>query len=91
MAIVNYDGMTLGRIHPAISWGGVFLVSMQALRVQLMEPSVWFEMARRLRVDARTHERGARCARSEYASCDSTVISGPQNLEEHRGLRTHIT
>jgi hypothetical protein len=46
LALVIYDGVTLRRIHPATLWGGLFLVSMQALRVQLMDSSAWFAMAR---------------------------------------------
>ena len=46
LALVIYDGMTLRRIHPATLWGGLFLVSMQVLRVQLMGTSVWFAVAR---------------------------------------------
>jgi hypothetical protein len=46
LALVIYDGVALRRIHPATLWGGLFLVSMQVLRVQLMDTSVWFAVAR---------------------------------------------
>jgi hypothetical protein len=46
LALVIYDGVTLRRIHPATLWGGLFLVSMQALRVQLMNTSAWFAVAK---------------------------------------------
>lgn len=45
LALVIYDGMTLRRIHPATLWGGLFLVAMQLLRVQLMATSVWLALA----------------------------------------------
>lgn len=46
LALVIYDGVTLRRIHPATLWGGLFLVSMQVLRVQLMDTSAWFAVAK---------------------------------------------
>jgi len=46
LALVTYDVVTLRRIHPATLCGGVFLVSMQMLRVQLMDTSAWFAAAR---------------------------------------------
>ena len=45
LALVIYDGVTLHRIHSATLWGGLFLVSMQVLRVQLMGTSVWLTVA----------------------------------------------
>ena len=46
LALVIYDGVTLRRIHPATLWGGLFLVAMQVLRVQLMDTSAWLAVAR---------------------------------------------
>jgi hypothetical protein len=46
LALVAYDTVTLRRIHPATLWGGLFLVSMQALRVEFMNASVWLAVAR---------------------------------------------
>lgn len=45
LALVIYDGVTLRRIHSATLWGGLFLVSMQVLRVQLRGTSVWLAVA----------------------------------------------
>ena len=46
LALVIHDGVTLRRIHPATLWGGLFLVAMQVLRVQLMDTSAWLAVAR---------------------------------------------
>ncbi len=46
LALVAYDGVMLRRIHSATLWGGLFLVSMQVLRVQLIGTSVWLAVAR---------------------------------------------
>jgi hypothetical protein len=45
LALVVYDGVTLRHLHPATLWGGLFLVAMQALRVSLMDTSVWLAVA----------------------------------------------
>jgi hypothetical protein len=45
LALVIYDVLTFGRIHRATLWGGIFLVSMQSLRVLLMNTSAWLTIA----------------------------------------------
>jgi hypothetical protein len=45
-ALVIYDSVTLRRIHRATLWGGVFLITMQSLRVVFMDTSRWLAVAR---------------------------------------------
>ena len=37
------------------------------------------------------HRAESERSKNEIRDCDRTVISQAGNLEEHRGLRTHIT
>jgi len=45
LAGVIYDRRTLGRVHPAYSWGASFVVASQVVRLGLMQSPLWLAVA----------------------------------------------
>jgi hypothetical protein len=45
-ALWGYDVLTRGRLHPASLWGGLFLISSQAVRVLASGTESWLAFAR---------------------------------------------
>jgi uncharacterized membrane protein YozB (DUF420 family) len=45
-ALVAYDVVTRGRVHPATLWGGLFLVASQPLRLAVSGTPAWMAFAR---------------------------------------------
>jgi hypothetical protein len=45
VALMLYDRITLGRVHPATLWGGLFLVASQALRLVVSGTAAWLAFA----------------------------------------------
>ncbi len=46
VATMVYDRVTLGRVHPATLWGGLFLVASQVIRLKIMGTDAWLAFAR---------------------------------------------
>ena len=40
-----YDRRTRGRVHPALVWGGLFLVVSQAVRLAISGTAAWLALA----------------------------------------------
>lgn len=45
MVLIVYDRVTLGRVHPATLWGGLFLVVSQPLRLFVSGTDTWMKIA----------------------------------------------
>ena len=46
VVMLVYDRLTLGRIHPATLWGGLFFVLSQPLRLFVSGTAAWLHVAR---------------------------------------------
>ena len=45
VAAMVYDWRTRGRVHPALLWGGVFLIASQPLRLAISGTDTWLALA----------------------------------------------
>ena len=45
LAAMAYDRWTRGRVHPALLWGGLFLIASQPLRMAIGGTGTWLAFA----------------------------------------------